>query len=270
VSSRDVVRYRLVVHYDGTPFHGWQLQRDERTVQGEIEGVLRRITGARRPVIGSGRTDRGVHAAGQVASVDVPLKWTARKLRAALNALLPDEIWIEEVRRVPKGFHPRFHASRRSYLYRLGLAPRAASPFHRRWCWDLSTTPAPPDPGLLRRAADMIPGERSFRKFAKAGQPERGDRCRVHEAEWSPWGDLGWVFRISADRYLHHMVRYLVGTMVEVARGERAPGEMRELLESPGTDLLTSPPAPPEGLLLSRVEYDPDRLGDDPDRDPEP
>lgn len=270
MSSHSVIRYCLTVHYDGDPFHGWQMQKADRSVQGELEAVLARVSGERRAVVGSGRTDRGVHAEGQVASVDMPATWTARKLRAALNALLPREIWVAEIRRVPRDFHPRYDARRRSYLYRVGTAHRAASPFHRRWCWDRSDARRPLDPSLLDELAAAIPGERSFRRFAKAGQPQRGERCRVMAAGWRPWDDLGYVFRITADRYLHHMVRYLVGTMIETAAGRRPAQEMHEMLNDPDTGLVTSPPAPPEGLVLSRVEYDPGRLGSDPDRDPEP
>jgi tRNA pseudouridine38-40 synthase len=264
-----LTRFALLLQYDGGPFHGWQLQKEEPTVQGALEAVLTRITGERRVVVGSGRTDRGVHASGQVASVDLPPPWDAPRLRRALNALLPREIWVEEVRRVAPDFHPRYDAVRRSYLYRVGIHPRARSPFLRGSCWPLDGNP--PDPELLEEGARRIPGERSFRSFAKAGQPERGERCRVDSAGWSPWPGpapghaaepggppLGTCFQITADRYLHHMVRYLVGTLVAVARGERPMEELEELLEDPGTGLVTSPPAPPEGLFLSRVEYPPE------------
>jgi tRNA pseudouridine38-40 synthase len=268
VSSSSLARYRLVIHYDGFPFHGWQVQTGQRTVQGEIEEVLRRVTGARRPLVGSGRTDAGVHALGQVASVDVPReRWEARELRAALNALLPREIWIESVARVSGGFHPRYDARSRSYLYRVGLAHRAGSPFHAPWCWNLSRREAP-DPELLRAGASLVVGERQFGGFAKAGQPERGVRCRVTSAEWAPWEDLGLEFRITADRFLHHMVRYLVGTMVDVATGRRLLEEIRELLQEPRTELTMSAPAPPEGLFLLAVEYDEEGGAEDGDRDP--
>lgn len=270
MTGSQLVRYCLVVQYDGSPFHGWQLQARATTVQGELEGVLRRVTGARRPVVGSGRTDSGVHARYQVAVVDVPTKWTAAAVRSALNALLPREIWIQEARRVPADFHPRFDARRRSYHYQVGTALQAGSPFQRRWCWDLAEAGEPLDPELLGRAAGLIVGERSFARFAKAGQPQRGDRCHVYEAGWKRWTDLGYVFEITANRYLHRMVRYLVGTMVDVARGRRPLAEMQALLEEPEGELRTSRPAPPEGLFLSHVTYAPERLGNDPDRDPEP
>jgi tRNA pseudouridine38-40 synthase len=287
VTHPGMKRFALILHYDGGPFHGWQLQREQPTVQGALEGVLERLTGMRRPVVGSGRTDRGVHAAGQVATVKLPPRWEATELRRALNALLPRSIWVEEVRQVPEAFHPRYHALRRSYVYQVGLQRKVRSPFLRGACWPLDGEPL--DPGLLVQTAALIPGDRSFRNFAKAGQPKRGERCRVDAAGWSPWnssamGELNgpWIpetgsvdpdeaeealqaaarvealgirFTITANRYLHHMVRYLVGTMIEVARGGRPPEEMAELLANPETSLVTSPPAPAEGLFLARVEY---------------
>lgn len=269
-------RYALTVHYDGGPFHGWQIQSRSRTVQGEIEQVLLRITGARRPVVGSGRTDAGVHATGQVASVDVPERWSAAELRKAMNALLPTEIWVAEARRVAGDFHPRYHATKRSYEYRIGTDEAARSPFARRWCWPLPRIP--PDVALLARAAELLPGERSFRRFARTGDPDRGERCRVAAACWEPWTlpigpgleARGVRLVITADRYLRHMVRYLVGTMVDVAKGRRSLAELAELLAQPDTELRTSPPAPPEGLFLTRVEYPPMRWTDGPERDPSP
>lgn len=252
MSHDDSVRFRLTLHYDGSEFLGWQLQPRGRTVQGELEATLERLTGARRPVLAAGRTDTGVHATGQVAAVTLPSRWTEGELHKALNALLPGDIWVEEVRIVPSGFHPRYDAVARSYRYQLGLVPQAGSPFHRRWCWPLRREL---DVDLLHRGAGLILGEHSFRAFAKSGQEERGERCRVAQAEWSSWDRLGVAFHITADRFLHHMVRYLVGTLVEVARGRRALGEMDELLSERETPLETSPPAPPQGLFLVRVHY---------------
>jgi tRNA pseudouridine38-40 synthase len=149
-------------------------------------------------------------------------------------------------------FHPRYDAVDRRYLYRVGTVARSASPFHRPWCWALGESL---DPARLAEAAAALPGEHSFRRFSKAGQPERGERCTVLEAAWTPWDELGFAFSIRANRYLHHMVRYLVGTMVDVGRGRRDVAEMVALLEDPDGELRTSPPAPPEGLYLERVRY---------------
>ncbi len=266
MTAPELGRFRLIVQYDGRPFLGWQRQKVGRTVQAELEETLNQLTGERRPVTGAGRTDRGVHALGQVASVEVPSTWSAAKLRTAMNALLPPEIWIQEAQRTPACFHPRRDAVSRTYEYRLGLVEAAASPMVGRWCWNVSRNP--PDPEILARAAEGIPGDRSFRKFAKSGQPHLGEQCRVTSAEWAPWDGPGLRFRITANRYLHHMVRYLVGTMVDVGRARRSLEEMDELLVHPESSLTTSPPAPPQGLFLFRVEYPPERLGEDPDRDP--
>jgi tRNA pseudouridine38-40 synthase len=250
VEAPDQVRLALTVHYDGSAFHGWQLQPEQRTVQGVLEETLSRLANHPCGVLGSGRTDTGVHAAGQVASVDLPSSWTPKKLLRALNATLPDDVWIESVEPVSADFHPRYDAVARTYLYQVGVSPWAASPFHRRWCWPLGEEL---DESLLSEAASCLPGRHSFEAFSKTGQPQRGVACTVRQAIWTRW-ELGPLFTVTADRYLHHMVRYLVGTMVDIARGRRAASDMAALLGET-TDLTTSPPAPAEGLFLSHVEY---------------
>jgi tRNA pseudouridine38-40 synthase len=182
--------------------------------------------------------------------VDMPPSWGPDKLRRALNATLPGDVWIEVVESVTAHFHPRYDAVGRTYVYQVGSRPYAESPFHRRWCWPLGE---PLDDALLRGAAERLPGTHSFEAFSKTGQPERGVECTVEAAVWSEW-ELGPRFTITANRYLHHMVRYLVGTMVDIARGRRALSDMSHLLAN-DTALTTSPPAPPEGLFLSHVEY---------------
>lgn len=243
-------RVRITLHYDGAGFSGWQVQPGKRTVQGELEAVLSRLADRPTRVAGAGRTDTGVHAAGQVAAATVPARWTPEALQRALNALLPPDIWVREVREAPPDFDPRRHAVSRAYVYRVGTSPFARSPFHRRWCWPV---PDPLDASLLAEAAELLLGTHSFRAFARSGQPERGDRCTIHAAGWVPWR-LGLAFHIVGDRFLHHMVRYLVGTMVDVARGRRPLADVAALLANePG--LETSPPAPAGGLFLVRVRY---------------
>ena len=250
MEPQESIRLQITVHYDGSGFHGWQFQPDQRTVQGELESALSRLADRPRTVVGSGRTDTGVHATGQVASVDMPTGWTPQELHRSLNALLPRDVWVQEIHRVRPDFHPRYDALARTYVYRVGTEAEARSPFHRPWCWALCR---PVDLGVLEAAARQLLGKYSFVAFAKTGQPERGDRCTVAAADWDRW-ELGLRFTITADRYLHHMVRYLVGTMVEMARGRRPLEDLPALLDSrPG--LETSPPAPPEGLFLARVEY---------------
>ena len=245
-------RVKLILQYDGSAFHGWQIQHDARTVQGELEAALQQLTSTHRPVIGSGRTDRGVHATGQVAVASLPDTWEPEKLEKALFAILPNDIWIKSVEPASPDFHPRYDALSRTYLYRLGLSVEARSPFHRHWCWPFAKAL---DESLLESAAETIVGEHSFKAFAKSGQPQRGDRCTVHESRWEPWGELGLTLRITANRFLHHMVRYLVGTMVDIAGGRRPWEDIRRLLEEPEGELRTSPPAPPTGLFLHHVTY---------------
>lgn len=251
VNNPETRRIRFTVHYDGRDFFGWQVQPGRRTVQGELERVVGKLTDGPATVIGSGRTDRGVHALGQVAAVNVPARWTAPSLRRAMNALLPDDVWVKDAAEATPGFHPRYDALSRSYVYRLGLSPEADSPFHSRWCWALAR---PLDLGAMERAAARVVGDHSFRAFAKAGQEERGDRCIVTEARWGDWAGLGLEFHVSANRFLHHMVRYLVGTLVDIGLGDRREEEMGLLLANM-EGLETSPPAPPEGLFLNAVAY---------------
>ena len=244
-------RFCLTLHYDGGAFHGWQLQPTERSVQGELEEVLERLFTRPVRVIGSGRTDRGVHAVGQVVAVDAPEKWTPGELRRALNALLSDDVWVSDARLAAAHFHPRYGALSRAYVYRIGLVAEARSPFHARWCWPLEEAL---DLQAMELAARLIPGDHSFRAFAKAGQEHRGDRCIVTDARWAEWPGMGLEFHITANRFLHHMVRYLVGTLVEIGLGRRTAEEMTRLIAGDPA-LRTSPPAPPEGLFLRAVRY---------------
>lgn len=258
----DEHRIRLTLHYDGAAFAGWQVQPGERTVQGELESALERLTTRSARVTAAGRTDAGVHATGQVVGVSVPQKWSAHELRRALNAVLPAEIWVADAAAAEPGFHARFDAIARGYTYRAGTVEISRSPFLRRWCWALAETL---DAGALEEAAATLTGTHSFRAFAKAGQEERGDACTVHVAEWRAWytdaGVAGHEFRIVANRFLHHMVRYLVGTMVDAARGRRPVSDMAGLLA--GVEgLETSPPAPAQGLFLTDVFYDERELGE--------
>ena len=247
----DEHRIRLTLHYDGGAFAGWQVQSAARTVQGELEAALLRLTGRSTRVTGAGRTDAGVHATGQVAGVVVPQRWDAAELRRALNEVLPRDVWIADADAVGPEFHARHNAVARGYMYRIGTADEARSPFVRRWCWPLAQT-VPLD--RLNDAASRFHGLHSFRAFAKAGQAHRGEHCIVHSADWKATETMV-TLHIVANRFLHHMVRYMVGTMVDVARGRRPPGIIDALLRNdPG--VVTSKPAPAAGLYLTRVYYD--------------
>jgi len=216
-----------------------------------LESTLRRLTGLDIRAVGAGRTDAGVHATGQVAGVLLPKRWEATELRRALNETLPRDMWVAAATEAPDSFHARYDAVARGYVYRLGTTPVSRSPFLRRWCWPLIETVSFE---ALNDAAQRFVGDHSFRAFAKTGQPQRGERCIMHRAEWREWEPAGFEFAVVANRFLHHMVRYMVGTMVEIARARRPASDIDALLA--GTDdMHMSPPAPPEGLYLSRVYY---------------
>ncbi|MEX2571266.1 MAG: tRNA pseudouridine(38-40) synthase TruA [Gemmatimonadota bacterium] len=250
----DSRRIAFTVQYDGGPYFGWQLQRNRRSVQGELEAALARLFVRPARVLGSGRTDRGVHATGQVASVDAPIQWEPRELKRAMNALLPPEVRVAHANDVAPGFHPRYAATARSYVYRIGVAAATTSPFHSRWCWALQREL---DADAMARASEDVVGDLSFRAFAKAGQEHRGDRCIVTSAHWERWDTMGLAFHVTANRFLHHMVRYLVGTFVEVGLGRRPGEDVARLLNGEG-GVVTSPPAPAHGLFLASVSYPPD------------
>jgi tRNA pseudouridine38-40 synthase len=243
---------QLVLHYDGSGFSGWQRQPGERTVQGDLEAAVSKLCGAPITVVGAGRTDAGVHARGQAAGVRVPDKWSALALRRSMNAILPDDVWIAAAFEMREDFHPRYSAVSRSYSYYVGTDDFASSPFRRttELVWK-----KPLELKRLAAAASAIEGEHCFRAFAVKGTaPEKDDhRCTVSRAAWRE-RDGGLVFEIQADRFLHHMVRFLVGTMLEIGEGRREPGAIAELLTQEDNSKVAQP-APPHGLFLERVEY---------------
>lgn len=243
---------QLVLHYDGTRFAGWQRQPNVRTVQGELEEILSRLCNVNTRAVGAGRTDAGVHARGQAVGTLVPAAWNAAKLRRALNALLPDDIWVAAVYEMQANFHARYSAVSRAYSYRVGTDDEAHSPFRSRWEWAVRD---PLDRQRLDDAARAVRGDHCFRAYAVRGTaPARDDhRCVVHEARWRERPG-GLTFEIRANRFLHHMVRFIVGTMVEVAAGRRDAGSVAQLLEAADNSEV-SPPAPAYALCLEQVEY---------------
>lgn len=242
----------VTLHFDGGRFAGWQRQARGRTVQAEIEKVLARLTGQTIKVHAAGRTDAGVHAIGMAVSTVVPDRWVPNELRRALNALLPEDCWAAECREMKTGFHARKCASSRRYRYVIGTDEAARSPFRRRYEWALGE---PVDAGLLAGAANRILGEHDFTAFSVRSSPRHHKRCRIVRAEWEARpGSSGYKFEIQADRFLHHMVRMLVGTMVDVGLKRRATEDIDRLLKSE-EGIRTSPPAPPEGLYFVEAEY---------------
>ena len=244
--------FLAALHFDGSGFVGWQRQPAGRSVQVEFERVLERLFGRHAVAHAAGRTDAGVHAVGLAVSFSAPATWSAPALRRALNALLPKDCWVESVRAMQAGFHARKSAISRRYRYDIGTDDGAASPFRRRFEWALGR---PLDSGALRAAATLLLGEHDFRAFAAKGAPKPHYRCRLARAEWQvrPEG-RGVSFHVEADRFLHHMVRMLVGTMVDVGLDRRPLADIEALLER-GDNAGTSPPAPPQGLYFVAATY---------------
>jgi tRNA pseudouridine38-40 synthase len=246
--------FLAILQYDGTGFVGWQRQPAGRSVQAEFERVLERLFGHRTVAHAAGRTDAGVHALGQGVSFSAPPSWSLSDMHRALNALLPQDCWVEALHSVQHGFHARKSAISRRYRYDIGLDRAAASPFRRQFEWALSR---PLDIDLLQQAADLIKGEHDFRAFAAKGN-KLHHRCRLSMAEWRSWPDRrGVSFHVEADRFLHHMVRMLVGTMVDVGLGRRPLEDVTALLARHDNQ-GTSPPAPAQGLYFIAATYPPE------------
>ncbi len=247
--------FLATLHFDGTGFVGWQRQPAGRSVQSEFERVLERLFGHPTPATAAGRTDAGVHALGLAVSFPAPDTWSAADLRRALNALLPRDCWVRGLDAMQPGFHARKSALSRRYRYDIGTDDASASPFRRPFEWSLTR---PLDLGALKAAATLLRGEHDFRAFAAKGEPKPHYRCRLTLAEWALRADgAGVSFEVEADRFLHHMVRMLVGTMADIGLGRRPLSDIERLLER-GDNQATSPPAPPQGLYFVAATYPPE------------
>ena len=243
---------QLVVQYDGAGFSGWQRQPAQRTVQGVIEEALERLCGAPVSALGSGRTDAGVHARGQAVGVIVPAKWESAQLRRAMNAVLPSDVWVAGATEMRPEFHARYSATARRYGYHVGTDDEAHSPFRRRYELFHSK---PIDRSALDRASAMLLGDHCFRAFAVQGTaPDTDDhRCIVSLSQWSDRPG-GLLYTVQANRFLHHMVRFLVGTMLDIATGRRPVTDIPALLAAADNSEV-SPPVAPHALFLEAVEY---------------
>jgi tRNA pseudouridine38-40 synthase len=239
--------YRLILAYDGSDFHGWQRQPGLRTVQGELERVLAVLAGEGVAAQGAGRTDAGVHALGQCASFTLSWQRPTEALLGALRGLLPADISALALDEVGSDFNARFSATARGYLYRLATQPCAPL---RRLRWDL---PYRIDPAPMAAAMEILARGEDFAGFTTAVGAAKGTRCQLRLLALEPDRDE-LRLRISADRFLHKMVRIITGTLVEIGRGRWGPERVERIL-SEGDRRLAGPAAPPRGLFLEWVEY---------------
>ncbi|HXK61351.1 MAG TPA: tRNA pseudouridine(38-40) synthase TruA [Acidobacteriota bacterium] len=241
--------YKLTIQYVGTRYAGWQIQRNQRTVQGTLKEALGRLTGETVSVIGAGRTDSGVHALGQVAQIRLHKQMEARRLQRALNAILPPDIRIASARVVPSGFHAQKQAVRKRYVYRI-FNGQVLPPF---LCGLVCQVPVALDLEAMIQAAGLIVGRHDFRGFAAASSAVKDFRRTVAVSRLVRRG-RHIRYTIEADGFLHHMVRNIVGTLLEIGRGKRSPSDMIRILESRDRK-QAGPTAPPEGLYLVKVWY---------------
>ena len=243
------MRYQLIIQYDGSQFHGWQVQAKGRTVQGDIEKALSKIYSNNEiSLMGAGRTDAGVHAMAQVAHVELSDHLSSHELQQALNGNLKRDVRIDSVREVDRDFHARFSAKAREYEYHL---VKHYSPINRHYVADLKWKV---DIELLHECAKEILGQHDFSSFCKSTSEVENKICHVLKADWKDEGDK-LFFIIRANRFLQHMVRYLVGTMLEVARGKNDLFDFMSLIKNDEKRVKVVR-APAKGLFLKKVYYE--------------
>ena len=243
---------KITLSYDGTRFVGWQRQADGDSIQGLLEDALARFEGGPVTAHGAGRTDAGVHALGQVASAAVSFTHPPDTLVRALNAQLPDDVRVLEVAEAPPEFHARFSARSKTYRYQI-RAGTAGDPFTRAFVWQLAE---PLDVAAMRQAAAQLVGTHDFAAFQSTGTETASTVRTIFTSDLrEPDGLAPLVFEISGDGFLRHMVRAIVGTLVEIGRGWRPAGSMAQLVDG-GTRAQAGATAPPHGLFLVRVDYD--------------
>ena len=242
-------RYKLILEYEGTAYHGWQVQPGLPTIQGLLQDALARIVGAPVSVTGAGRTDAGVHALAQVASFRADTRLDLPTLRRALNASLPRDIVVRQAAEVPPEFDARRSARSKIYRYSILCRDHPSAFLGRHSLY----VPHPLEFAAMARAAELVVGTHDFSAF-RAGTCTAATPVRtVLRAAWRQDGDL-WHFEITANAFLQHMVRILVGTLLEVGRGKRPPSHVAEVLVTKDRR-RAGKTAPPHGLCLVEVHY---------------
>ncbi|MBV8842465.1 MAG: tRNA pseudouridine(38-40) synthase TruA [Bryobacterales bacterium] len=245
-------RVKITVSYDGTNYHGWQIQPDLPTIQGTLEEVLSRIEESPVHVTGSGRTDAGVHALAQVAAFDLENPIPCDNLRRAINRLLPPDIRVLSAEDTAPDFHPRYDAMAKTYEYRIWRA-EVCPPFE---CLYVHHHPYPLDEDRMTAMAPLICGEHDFSAFAAADEKDELGRSKVRTVFSSCLLRSGdrLIYRVRGSGFLKHMVRNIVGVLLEAGKGNLERADLEARL-NPGCRIPPGPAAPARGLFLLSVEY---------------
>jgi tRNA pseudouridine38-40 synthase len=253
-------KIKLLLEYEGTAYQGWQTQKNGLTIQGILEDRISRITGRQSRVVAASRTDAGVHALGQVVAFRTESRLDAETIKRALNALLPKDIRVLRASEVNDSFHPRNGAKKKSYFFILANQ-RESSAFLYRYTWSVQQ---PLKLSEMRKAANVLIGKHDFLSFQGTGSSTKKTVREVFSLRIEPFEEIEFMavsirgkfikIRIEADGFLRHMVRNIVGTLVEIGRGRISASRVEEILKSHDRR-LAGPTAPPNGLFLERIVY---------------
>lgn len=238
---------KIILEYEGTAYHGWQAQENAVSVQEKLETAIFQLTGEQVRVTAAGRTDAGVHARGQVVNFKIKKELPLHKIEMGLNAHLPDDIAVKSAVTVAADFNARFKAKQRAYQYYISTERTA---LQRNFCWQFFSKF---EGSELNHLAAMVIGDHDFGAFSRVEVQSDHKRCIVYESFWRNEGAM-WIYRIAANRFLHGMVRTLVGTMMDVARGKLTREEFAAIMASRDRT-LAGPAAPAKGLVLEAVVY---------------
>lgn len=239
--------YKLTIQYDGTNYSGWQIQTNANSIQQEITRAINIILKEEVNLIGSGRTDAGVHAIGQVANFRTEKEIDLYKFQFSLNSILPEDISISSIQKVDEKFHSRFDAKKRTYLY---LISQFKSPFYKRYSYYY---PQQLNTERLNELSNLFKGKKNFASFCKQQSKVENKICDVYEISWFTQYDLV-VFKISADRFLHGMVRAIIGTLLKAEKKENSEEYIKQIFDSENREAADEA-VPAKGLYLYKVEY---------------
>lgn len=242
------MRYFITFSYDGTAYHGWQIQPHSVSVQEEIQKALSTLLRRPMEVVGAGRTDTGVHARKMFAHFDSEYELECPQLVYKLNKLLPRDIAVQQVERVADGMHARFSAKSRTYHYYVHLDK---NPFLRSYSWQVYGNP---DFELMNRAAAVLMEYTDFTSFSKVNTDTKTNDCTITEAHWDRVADGQWRFTITANRFLRNMVRAIVGTLMEVGRGRMTIEQLRNVVDAKDR-CRAGDSVPGNALFLVDVKY---------------